>query len=334
MGYTVFMNKRLTKKNHGFIRDAKKVLDIEAKSLIKLSDGLGESFVDACEAILACEGRVVVTGMGKSGHIGRKISATLSSTGTPSFFVHPGEASHGDLGMITKDDLVIVISYSGESQELNLIVPFLKREGIKLIAITSNQNSTLASVSNVVVLCQITEEACPLGLAPTSSTTTTLALGDALAVALLRTKGFTEADFARSHPGGALGRKLLTRISEISHSGDELPTVSSTGTLNDAIIEMTSKKLGVTCVIETEELVGIITDGDLRRVLQTEKDLSTLKTKDIMSVKPKSISEDALLAEAVKIMEQYQVNHLATIDKNKKLSGIIGMHDLLKARVL
>ena len=328
------MNKRLTKKNHGFIRDAKKVLDIEAKSLIKLSDGLGESFVDACEAILACEGRVVVTGMGKSGHIGRKISATLSSTGTPSFFVHPGEASHGDLGMITKDDLVIVISYSGESQELNLIVPFLKREGIKLIAITSNQNSTLASVSNVVVLCQITEEACPLGLAPTSSTTTTLALGDALAVALLRTKGFTEADFARSHPGGALGRKLLTRISEISHSGDELPTVSSTGTLNDAIIEMTSKKLGVTCVIETEELVGIITDGDLRRVLQTEKDLSTLKTKDIMSVKPKSISEDALLAEAVKIMEQYQVNHLVTIDKNKKLSGIIGMHDLLKARVL
>ena len=276
----------------------------------------------------------MVSGIGKSGHIGRKISSTLSSTGSPSFFVHPAEASHGDLGMIAKEDVVIAISYSGESAELNLITPTLKRQNVLIVAITGNKKSTLAKLADVTLHCSISKEACPLGLAPTSSTTATLALGDALAIALLRAKGFTEHDFAKSHPGGSLGRSLLTRVSDIMRSGDEFPQVTSQTGIQDAIIEITSKKMGITAVMENNGLVGIITDGDLRRAFQKSHSLDNLVAKEIMTASPKTITDQALAAEAVQLMEKYNINQLIVLDREKHPTGVVGMHDLLRAKIL
>ena len=334
MSYTSFMsNKSL--KNPGLLIDhARQVLAIEANSLTEISENLDESFTKACEMLLACEGRIVVSGIGKSGHVGRKISSTLSSTGSPSFFVHPAEASHGDLGMVTKEDIVIAISYSGESHELSLITPVLKRESTTVIAITGNKNSTLSELADLTLECKVSHEACPLGLAPTSSTTATLALGDALAIALLRAKGFTEKDFARSHPGGSLGRQLLTRVSDLMKMGDEFPRITPNASIQETIVEITSKKLGMTAVMDNEKLVGVITDGDLRRVFQKTKSLENLLALDMMSSQPRTIQQNALAAEALQIMENCSVNQLIVINESGTPCGALGMHDLLKAKIL
>ena len=316
------------------IDHARQVLEIEAKSLMEISGNLDESFTQACEMLLACKGRIVVSGIGKSGHIGRKISSTLSSTGSPSFFVHPAEASHGDLGMVTNEDIVIAISYSGESSELSLITPVLKRESTKVIAITGNKNSTLADLADITLECRVSHEACPLGLAPTSSTTATLALGDALAIALLRAKGFTETDFARSHPGGSLGRRLLTRVSDLMKTGDEFPKVTPDANIQKAIVEITSKKLGMTAVMDNEKLLGIITDGDLRRVFQKTKSLENILARDVMSLQPRTIQHNALAAEALQVMENSSVNQLIVTNELGEPFGALGMHDLLKAKIL
>ena len=316
------------------IDHARQVLEIEAKSLMEISGNLDESFTQACEMLLACKGRIVVSGIGKSGHIGRKISSTLSSTGSPSFFVHPAEASHGDLGMVTNEDIVIAISYSGESSELSLITPVLKRESTKVIAITGNKNSTLADLADLTLECRVSHEACPLGLAPTSSTTATLALGDALAIALLRAKGFTETDFARSHPGGSLGRRLLTRVSDLMKIGDEFPKITPDANIQEAIVEITSKKLGMTAVMDNEKLVGIITDGDLRRVFQKTKLLENILARDVMSLQPRTIQHNALAAEALQVMENSSVNQLIVTNELGEPFGALGMHDLLKAKIL
>jgi arabinose-5-phosphate isomerase len=322
-------------KNPGLLIDrARQVLEIEAKSLIEIAENLDESFTQACEMLLACKGRIVVSGIGKSGHVGRKISSTLSSTGSPSFFVHPAEASHGDLGMVTKEDVVIAISYSGESHELSLITPVLKREGTKVIAITGNKNSTLSELADLTLECQVSNEACPLGLAPTSSTTATLALGDALAIALLHAKGFTEKDFARSHPGGSLGRQLLTRVSDLMKMGDAFPKITPNSSIQEAILEITSKKLGMTAVMDNEKLVGVITDGDLRRVFQKTRLLENLLARDIMSSQPQTIQQTALAAEALQIMENCSVNQLVVINESGEPCGALGMHELLKAKIL
>ena len=328
------MNNKLSKNLGRMIDHARQVLDIEAKSLMEISGNLDESFTKACEMLLACKGRIVVSGIGKSGHIGRKISSTLSSTGSPSFFVHPAEASHGDLGMVTNEDIVIAISYSGESSELSLITPVLKRESTKVIAITGNKNSTLADLADLTLECRVSHEACPLGLAPTSSTTATLALGDALAIALLRAKGFTETDFARSHPGGSLGRRLLTRVSDLMKTGDEFPKITPDANIQEAIVEITSKKLGMTAVMDNEKLVGIITDGDLRRVFQKTKSLENILARDVMSLQPRTIQHNALAAEALQVMENSSVNQLIVTNELGKPCGALGMHDLLKAKIL
>jgi len=316
------------------IDHARQVLEIEAKSLMEISGNLDESFTKACEMLLACKGRIVVSGIGKSGHIGRKISSTLSSTGSPSFFVHPAEASHGDLGMVTNEDIVIAISYSGESSELSLITPVLKRESTKVIAITGNKNSTLADLADLTLECRVSHEACPLELAPTSSTTATLALGDALAIALLRAKGFTETDFARSHPGGSLGRRLLTRVSDLMKIGDEFPKITPDANILEAIVEITSKKLGMTAVMDNEKLLGIITDGDLRRVFQKTKSLENILARDVMSLQPRTIQHNALAAEALQVMENSSVNQLIVTNELGEPFGALGMHDLLKAKIL
>lgn len=334
MRYTLLMTDKLSKTPSLLIDQARQVLEIEAKSLIELSQHLDESFTEACKMLLNCSGRIVVSGMGKSGHIGRKISSTLSSTGSPSFFIHPAEASHGDLGMVTKKDIVIAISYSGESPELNLIAPTLKRDNIKVIAITGNKNSTLSSLADLTLACQVSQEACPLGLAPTSSTTATLALGDAIAIALLHAKGFTQDDFAKSHPGGALGKRLLTRVSDLMKTGDEFPKVQPNTGIQDAIVEMTSKKMGMTAVIDDGNLVGVITDGDLRRIFQKTKSLENLKARDMMTPRPRTIHRSALAAEALLVMEKQSVNQLMVLDESKAPCGVLGMHDLLKAKVL
>jgi len=328
------MKNKLSKNLGQMIDHARQVLEIEAKSLMEISGNLDESFTQACEMLLACKGRIVVSGIGKSGHIGRKISSTLSSTGSPSFFVHPAEASHGDLGMVTNEDIVIAISYSGESSELSLITPVLKRESTKVIAITGNKNSTLADLADITLECRVSHEACPLGLAPTSSTTATLALGDALAIALLRAKGFTETDFARSHPGGSLGRRLLTRVSDLMKTGDEFPKVTPDANIQKAIVEITSKKLGMTVVMDNEKLLGVITDGDLRRVFQKTKSLENILARDVMSPQPRTIQHNALAAEALQVMENSSVNQLIVTNESGKPCGALGMHDLLKAKIL
>ena len=313
----------------------REVLRIEADAVRSLVDRIGPEFVEALRLILTCRGRVVVSGIGKSGHIARKIAATLASTGTPAFFVHPAEASHGDLGMITVEDVMIALSNSGESAELVAIVPLLKRHGTRLIAITGVGTSTLAAFADVHLDAAIEKEACPLGLAPTSSTTAALALGDALAVALLKARGFNAQDFARSHPGGRLGRRLLVRVSDVMHSGLELPQVGGGSSLSDALLEMSAKGHGMTAIVDNgQHILGIFTDGDLRRILATNVDLRSIKILAAMKRNPCTINKDRLAAEAVKQMQIQRINSMLVVDDDNRLVGAFTMHDLFKAGVL
>jgi arabinose-5-phosphate isomerase len=314
---------------------ARQVLDIEADALRTLSTRLDTGFADAVHLILACSGRVVVSGMGKSGHIGGKIAATLASTGTPAFFMHPGEASHGDLGMITHDDVVLALSNSGESNEIVSIVPLIKRRGAKLVAMTGNPHSTLAREADAHLNAAVDKEACPLNLAPTASTTAALALGDALAVALLDARGFSADDFARTHPGGTLGRRLLVHVRDVMHSGDALPKVGHDATLKAALFEMTQKGLGMTAVVDPAgKVAGLFTDGDLRRTLEHALDLQQAKIADVMTRSPKTIGADELAVAAVEKMETLKINGLLVVDENNTLVGALNMHDLLKAGVV
>jgi arabinose-5-phosphate isomerase len=314
---------------------ARQVLDIEADALRVLSTRLDGGFADAVNLILACSGRVVVSGMGKSGHIGGKIAATLASTGTPAFFMHPGEASHGDLGMITPNDVVLALSNSGESNEIVSIVPLIKRRGAKLIAMTGNPHSTMAQEADVHLDASVDKEACPLNLAPTASTTAALALGDALAVALLDARGFSADDFARTHPGGSLGRRLLVHVRDIMHTGDALPRIDREASLKTALLEMTKKGLGMTAVVDAAgKVAGVFTDGDLRRALEHALDLQQARVIDLMTVHPKTILADELAVAAVEKMETLKINGLLVVDADHKLVGALNMHDLLKAGVV
>ena len=314
---------------------ARRVLTIEAAAVEGLRDRLDDRFTQAVQLILHCQGRVVVSGMGKSGHIGHKIASTLASTGTPAFFVHPGEASHGDLGMITSHDVLIALSNSGESDELLTIVPLLKRRGAKLIAMTGNPNSTLAREADIHLDASVAQEACPHNLAPTASTTAALALGDALAVVLLDARGFSAEDFARTHPGGALGRRLLIHVRDIMHVDAALPKVAADAMLGDALLEMTKKGLGMTAVVdERDNLLGIFTDGDLRRILAKPIDIRTTPISQVMHSKPRNIHQEALAAEAVQLMERYKINGVLVVNEDGKLVGALNMHDLLRAGVV
>lgn len=309
-------------------------LKTERDAITQLEQYINEDFVTACQLILNAQGKVVVMGMGKSGHVGNKIAATLASTGTPSFFVHPGEASHGDLGMIEKGDVVLAISNSGEASEIITLLPVVKRRGITLITMTSNPASTMARLAQVNLCIKVPKEACPIGLAPTSSTTATLVMGDALAVALMQAKGFTADDFALSHPGGALGRKLLLRIADVMHSGDKLPKVLPHHTIRDALLEMSAKGLGMTAVVDSQDTVlGIFTDGDLRRLLDQRIDVHSTDIGAVMGKNPTCISADMLAAEGLKLMEEKKINGLLVTD-NDTLIGALNMHDLLKAGVM
>lgn len=314
---------------------ARRVLDIEARAVAALSERLDDGFVRACELCLSCIGRVVVTGMGKSGHIGGKIAATLASTGTPAFFVHPGEAGHGDLGMITPKDLVIAISNSGETAEIITILPLIKRLGVPLITMTGAPESTLGRGADVVLHTGVMEEACPLNLAPTASTTATLAMGDALAVALLESRGFTREDFALSHPGGALGRRLLLRVGDLMHTGDELPRVRADAPLREGLLEMSRKGLGMTAIVDGQGAVtGVFTDGDLRRVLDSQRDFHTTAMSDVMTINPKTVGADDLAAEAMRVLEQKKITSLLVVDSQGQLAGALHIHDLLRAGVV
>jgi len=318
-----------------FISSARRTIQMEATAVERLQHRLDHSFVLACETILACEGRVVVTGMGKSGHIGNKIAATLASTGTPSFFVHPAEACPGDLGMITKNDVVIAISNSGSTAEVVTILPLIKRLGIPLISMTGDADSILsrAAVSNLDV--SVDSEACPLNLAPTTSTTVTLAMGDALAIALLESRGFSAEDFAFSHPGGALGRKLLLRVADIMHKDSEVPRVLPDQPLHQALLVMTEKGFGMTTVVtEDDKLLGVFTDGDLRRIVDAKVDINSATMADVMSPNPKTINSEILAAQALKIMEDSSITALIVEDENHSPVGVLHMHDILRAGVL
>ncbi|MGB1882313.1 MAG: KpsF/GutQ family sugar-phosphate isomerase [Gammaproteobacteria bacterium] len=311
------------------------VIDIEARAVQDLAARIDHSFVDAARAMLNCRGRVVVLGMGKSGHIGGKIAATLASTGTPAFFVHPGEASHGDMGMITESDCALALSNSGETEELTVLIPLIKRLNAPLIAITGNADSSLANAADVHIHVDVSEEACPLGLAPTSSTTAALAMGDALAIALLKARGFTERDFARSHPGGTLGRRLLLKIDDLMHSGGAMPQVSPQAVIADALVEMTRSGLGLTAVVDDErQVLGIFTDGDLRRVLEDRCDIRQATMRDVMTEECKTVERDLLAAEALRIMQDHKINALLVVDGERRLVGVLNMHDLLRARVM
>ena len=313
----------------------RRVLEIEAEAVRTLARRLDTSFLAAINLVMACRGRVVVSGIGKSGHIARKIASTMASTGTPAFFVHAAEANHGDLGMVRPEDVFIAISHSGESAELLAIVPMLKRQGAKLIAITGQVGSTLAREADVHLDASVTQEACPLNLSPTASTTAALALGDALAVALLDARGFSEADFARSHPGGALGRRLLTRVSDVMRQGADVPTVPLNATLPEAILEITRKRMGMTAVVDSSARVaGIFTDGDLRRTVEKVSDLKTARIAEVMTTKPRVIGAQALAAEAVELMERHMINQLLVVDDDGVLSGALDMHDLFRAKVV
>ncbi|HDR9010746.1 TPA: KpsF/GutQ family sugar-phosphate isomerase [Burkholderia vietnamiensis] len=314
---------------------ARDVLDIEADAVRALRDQLDGDFVQAVALLLGCRGRVVVSGIGKSGHIARKIAATLASTGTPAFFVHPAEASHGDLGMVTADDVFIGISYSGESEELVAILPLVKRIGAKLIAITGRAESSLGKLADVHLNAAVSKEACPLNLAPTASTTAALALGDALAVAVLDARGFGSEDFARSHPGGALGRRLLTHVRDVMRSGDDVPRVGLDATLSDALFQITEKRLGMTAVVDPDgRVAGIFTDGDLRRVLARDGDFRTLPIVDVMTRAPRTIGPDQLAVEAVELMERHRINQMLVVDANGMLIGALNMHDLFSKKVI
>src|SRR5574340_1036241 len=311
---------------------ARQVLAIEAKAVEDLIGRIDDAFLRALEIILGCQGRIVVSGMGKSGHIARKIAATMASTGTPAFFMHPAEASHGDLGMITPHDVLIALSNSGESPELLTILPLLKRGGARLIAMTGNPASTLACQADVHLDAHVVQEACPLGLAPTASTTAALALGDALAVALLDARGFSADDFARSHPGGALGRRLLVHVQDVMRVGDALPQVPQTALLRDALLEMSRKGMGMTSVVdEAGRVIGIFTDGDLRRTLDKTADVHTTLVRDVMTRAPRTIAPGRLAAEAVQLMENYKTYVLLVADETGHLVGALNMHDLMRA---
>lgn len=321
--------------SYNFIARAQRVLDIEVQAIEQLAQYLNQDFTAACELMFACNGRVIVIGMGKSGHIGNKIAATLASTGTPSFFVHPGEASHGDLGMITRDDVVLLISNSGETGEVISIIPVLKRIGAKMVAMSGNPSSSLARLSDVHICIAVEQEACSLGLAPTASTTATLAMGDAIAVALLEARGFTADDFALSHPGGSLGKRLLLMLKDIMHSGDALPIVTEQCTIKDALIEMSAKGLGMTTVVDAkQQLVGLFTDGDLRRILEQRVDIHSGVISQVMTKNCTTAKENMLAAEALNIMEQKRINGLIIINEQNQPIGALNMQDLLKAGVL
>jgi len=314
---------------------AREVLEIEAAAIHGLIAKLDGSFQQAVDLILACRGRVTVSGIGKSGHIARKIASTMSSTGTPAYFVHPAEASHGDLGMITGGDVFIALSNSGESSELLAIVPPLKRQGAKLIALTGNARSSLAREADVHLYAGAEKEACPLNLAPTASTTATLALGDALALALMQAKGFSRDEFARSHPGGTLGRRLLTHVRDVMRAGADAPRVAANATLSAAIHEMTRGGLGMTAILDDRQrIIGIFTDGDLRRMLSAGTDFNSAAISSVMKRNPHTIGPDKLAIEAVQIMEQYKVNQLLVADAEQRLVGALNMHDLFKAKVI
>jgi arabinose-5-phosphate isomerase len=314
---------------------ARRVLAIEADAVRALAARLDERFLAAVSLILGCKGRVIVSGIGKSGHIARKIASTMASTGTPAHFVHPAEASHGDLGMVQPDDVFLGISYSGESDELLNIVPLIKRRGAKLIAMTGNAASTLAREADVHLDGGVAQEACPLNLAPTASTTAALALGDALAVALLDARGFTSDDFARSHPGGALGRKLLTHVRDIMRSGNAIPAVPEDATLAEAILEITRKGMGMTAVIDGERrVVGVFTDGDLRRTMERDADLRGKMIAEVMTRNPRTVRPEALAVEAVETMERCKTTQLPVVDAEGRLAGALNIHDLFRARVI
>lgn len=311
------------------------VLDTEISAITALRERINQQFLKACDFMLACDGRIVVIGMGKSGHIGGKIAATLASTGTPAFFVHPGEASHGDMGMITDKDVVLALSNSGETSEILTILPLIKRLGVPLIAMTGKTESTLAKSANAHVDVSVEREACPLGLAPTSSTTAALVMGDALAVALLEARGFTAQDFAMSHPGGLLGRRLLLHVSDIMHTGDAVPQINESALISDALIEMSAKGLGMTAVTNKQgEIVGIFTDGDLRRVLSQQINIHTQPLSSYVTRSCKTGRPDMLAAEALELMQRFKINALLLTDDKQQLQGAINMHDLLRAGVV
>jgi len=314
---------------------AAEVLDIESRAVDALRSRLEASFAAACELCMDTPGRIVVTGMGKSGHIGNKIAATLASTGTPSFFMHPGEASHGDLGMITGQDVLLAVSYSGETDEVLTILPLVKRMGAKMLSLTGKPNSTLARAADVHLDVSVSEEACPLNLAPTASTTATLAMGDALAVALLKIRGFTAEDFAMSHPSGSLGKRLLLRVADVMRSGDDVPKVTADVLLSDGLMEITQKGLGMTAIVDADEKVlGIFTDGDLRRALDAGVDIRKTVMQEIMHTKCKTTTSDILAAEAVHIMEENKITGLLVTDEDGQLVGALNIHDLFRAGIV
>jgi arabinose-5-phosphate isomerase len=318
-----------------FMASARRTIDIEHRAVGELSQRIGPSFAMACERLLNCTGRIIVTGMGKSGHIASKIAATLSSTGSPAFFVHPAEASHGDLGMITDKDVVLALSYSGTTSEIMAILPMLKRQGIPLIAMTGAPDSPVAQASDIHIDASVREEACPLGQAPTTSTTVALVLGDAIAMALLEARGFTLEEFAFSHPGGRLGRRLLLKVKDIMPSGSAIPCVSPDTLLRDALLEMTRKGLGMTTVVDgSGTLCGVFTDGDLRRTLDSGHNIRETLIRDVMSAGGKKVRENALATEAVRIMQEKSIYSLIVVDDADVLRGVIRMHDLLQANVV
>lgn len=322
-------------QEQGILSLAREVLATESAALEALAGRLGEDFVRAVRALLACKGRVVVTGIGKSGHIARKIAATMASTGTPAFFVHAAEASHGDLGMITKDDVVIGISYSGETSEVLAIMPVIKREGTFLISMTGNPKSSLAREADIHLNVHVEREACPLNLAPTASTTATLAMGDALAIACMGMKGFTKEDFARSHPGGSLGRRLLLRVEDVMRTGDDIPAVRPEASVLDAVREISLKGIGMTAVTdEAGKLIGIFTEGDLRRLIEKVGDIRPLHVAEVMTHTPKSIHPEALAAEAASLMDRGRCNQLPVVDADGLLIGALNVHDLMAAKVI
>ena len=311
------------------------VIETELTSVATLKNRIDDSFAQACERMLDCEGRIVVTGMGKSGHIAGKIAATLASTGSPAFFVHPGEASHGDLGMITSKDVVLALSNSGNTEEILTIVPIIKRLGVPLISMTGSTDSPLATEATINLDVGVESEACPLGLAPTSSTTVALVMGDALAVALLEARGFTEEDFALSHPGGSLGRRLLLHVSDIMHTGDDMPRVAPHASISEALLEMSSKGMGMTAIIDdTDRVLGIYTDGDLRRTLDRKIDLQQTQIEQVMTKNCKTVDSHDLAAEVLKLMEDHKINGALVTDADNRMIGALNMHDLLRAGVM
>ncbi|WP_125716834.1 KpsF/GutQ family sugar-phosphate isomerase [Pseudoalteromonas rubra] len=320
---------------HNFIGSARQVLEIEQQAIADITQYVDAKFAAACELMLQCRGRIIVIGMGKSGHIGNKIAATLASTGTPAFFVHPGEASHGDLGMITADDVVLLISNSGETHEVLAIVPVIKRIGAQIISMTGNPESNMAKLADIHLCIKVSKEACPLGLAPTASTTATLVMGDALAVALLEARGFTADDFALSHPGGSLGKRLLLTLADVMHSGEAVPVVTQGCTITDALVEMSGKGLGMTTIVDAQgKLKGLFTDGDLRRIIEQRLDLHSTPIESVMTKRCTTVAQDMLAAEALHIMEKKRINGLIVVDAQGCPIGALNMQDLLRAGVL